>query len=58
MLLNGEFSMSVRVVTSVLIQFHKSVTLEMTLNLEVTIPESVTGTIQIAWYMHHSTFKI
>ena len=58
MLLNGKFSMNVRVITSILIQLHKSVTLEMTLNLEVTVPESVTGTIQIAWYMHHSTFKI
>ena len=58
MLLNREFSMNVRVVKSVLIQPHKSVALEMTLNLEVIVPKSVTGTILIAWYMHHSTFKI
>ena len=44
-----------RAVTSVFIQIHKSVILEMT--LEVTIPKPVTGMILIAWYMHLLTFK-
>ena len=56
MLLNREFSVNMRVITSVLIQFHKFVILEMT--LEVTIPNSMIGMILIAQYMHLLTFKI
>ena len=58
MLLNREFSENVKIIMSLLIQHPKSVTKEMTLNLEVTIPEPVTGAILTARYMHHSTFKI
>ena len=59
MLSNREFHVNVRVVTSVLILLHKSIALEMTLNLEVTVPEPVTGMIQIAWYiiMQPSKYK-
>ena len=56
MLLNREFSMNMRVVTSVLIQLHKSIILQMT--LDVTIPKAMTGTILITQYMHLLTFKI
>ena len=56
MLLNWESSENMRVITSVLIQIHKFIILEMT--LEVTIPKPVTGMISIAWYMHLLTFKI
>ena len=42
MLLNREFSVNMRIITSVLKQFHKSIALEMALNLEVTIPEPIT----------------
>ena len=55
MLLNRESSENMRVIMSVLIQLHKFVILEMT--LEVTIPKPVTGKILIAWYMHLLTFK-
>ena len=56
MLLNRESSENMRVIMSVLIQLHKSVILEMT--LEVTVPKPMTGTILIAWYMHLLTLKI
>ena len=58
MLLNREFSVNVKVITSVLIQHHKSITLEMTLNPGVTVPMPVIGMILIARYMHPLTFKI
>ena len=56
MLLNKEFN--VKVIMSVLTQHHKSITLEMRLNPGVTMPMPVTMTIQTAWYMCLSTFKI
>ena len=56
MLLNREFSMNMRVITSVLIQLHKSVILQMT--LDDTAPETMTGMILIAQYVHLLTFKI
>ena len=56
MLLNRESSENMRVIKSALIQLHKFVILEMT--LEVTVPKPVTGTILIAQYMHLLTFKI
>ena len=55
MLLNREFSKNMRVITSVLIQLHKFIISEIT--LEVTVPKPMTGMILIAWYMHLLTFK-
>ena len=43
--------------TSVLIQHPKFIIIEITLNLEGTVPEHMTGTILIAQYMHLLTYK-
>ena len=56
MLLNREFNVNLGVITSVLIQLHKSIILQMTQH--ITVPKPVTGTILIAWYMHLLNFKI